>query len=113
MDLTPPRFEELVEEALEGLPAWIRERLENVEIIVEERSDRRGLLGLYEGIPLTERGMNYTWVLPDRITLFQRNIEREARTEDNVPRVVADTVIHEIAHFFGISEDRLRELGRD
>lgn len=109
------RFEELVAEALDALPAWVRERLDNVEVIVEERPPPgENLLGLYEGVPLTRRGIDYTWTLPDRITLYRAPIEREAGgDEHNVRRVVADTVIHEVAHFFGISDDRLRELGRD
>lgn len=110
---TREHFEELVVEALDGLPEWVRERLDNVEVIVEERPPRPGLLGLYEGIPLTSRGMHYAGVLPDRITLYRRTIERSARGDDErLKRVVRHTVVHEIAHFFGISDDRLRELGR-
>ncbi len=102
-------------EALDGLPEWVRARLENVEVIVEDDTPRgeRNLLGLYEGIPLTER-RHYTWALPDRITLFRRPIERAAgRDDDALRRAVAETVIHEVAHHFGISDERLRELGRD
>lgn len=118
MDLTmPPGFEDLVAEALDELPAWVHERLDNVEVLVEDEPDPGGpeLLGLYEGIPLTHRGLDYAGVLPDRITLFRRPIERQAGTTEPaaLKRVVADTVIHEVAHFFGISEHRLRELGRD
>jgi predicted Zn-dependent protease with MMP-like domain len=109
------RFETLVAEALDGLPAWVRERLDNVEVLIEDRSPPgQPLLGLYEGVPLTERGADYTWALPDRITLYRRPIEHQAGGDDEaVRRVVAETVIHEVAHFFGISDDRLRELGRD
>lgn len=110
------RFEDLVAEAIDGLPSWVRERLENVQVIVEDRPPKgeQALLGLYEGIPLTERGNDYTWALPDRITLFRRTIEREAGDDPAaVKGVVADTVIHEVAHFFGISDERLHELGRD
>lgn len=110
------RFEELVAEAIDGLPAWVRERLENVDVVVEDRppEDAPDLLGLYEGIPLTERGNDYTWTLPDRITLYRNSIEQEAGGEPAaVRRVVADTVVHEFAHFFGISDERLHELGRD
>lgn len=108
-------FEDLIEEALEGLPEWVKERLENVDILIEDEPPEDGpnLLGLYEGIPLTERGQNYFGVLPDRITLFQGPLEDEAENEEDLKRVVRDTVVHEIAHFFGISDDRLRELGRD
>jgi predicted Zn-dependent protease with MMP-like domain len=105
------RFEELVVEALDSLPAWVLERLENVEVIVEDRPprDEPGLLGRYHGIPLTER-RNYAGVLPDTITLYRRTIERQARDDDELRRVIAHTVEHEVAHFFGISDDRLRDL---
>ncbi|MGH2691084.1 MAG: metallopeptidase family protein [Actinomycetota bacterium] len=110
------RFEELVAEAIDGLPSWVHDRLENVQVIVEDQPPRDipNLLGLYEGIPLTERGNEYTWALPDRITLYRKTIELEADGDPAaVKRVVADTVVHEIAHFFGISDERLHELGRD
>jgi predicted Zn-dependent protease with MMP-like domain len=109
------RFEQLVAEAIDSLPAWVLERLENVDVVIEEEppDDDPDLLGLYEGIPLTERGMDYAGVLPDRIVLFRRTIEAEAEDEEDLKRIVADTVVHEIAHFFGISDDRLRELGWD
>ena len=105
------RFEELVTDALDSLPEWVLKRLENVEVIVEDRPPpgEGNLLGKYYGIPLTER-RNYAGVLPDTITLYRRTIEREARSEEDVRRVVAHTVEHEVAHFFGISDDRLREL---
>jgi predicted Zn-dependent protease with MMP-like domain len=113
MDLK--RFEELVAEALDGLPGWVRARLDNVEVVIEDDPPPgRHLLGLYEGVPLTDRGMGYTWALPDRITLFRRPIQRHAGGgEDAVRRVVADTVVHEVAHHFGITDERLNELGRD
>jgi predicted Zn-dependent protease with MMP-like domain len=105
------RFEELTVEALDSLPAWVLERLENVEVIVEDRPprDEPNLLGRYHGIPLTER-RHYAGVLPDTITLYRRTIERVARDEDDLRRVIAHTVEHEVAHFFGISDDRLRDL---
>jgi predicted Zn-dependent protease with MMP-like domain len=100
---------------MDDLPAWVLERLENVDVVVEEEppDDDPDLLGIYEGIPLTERGMDYAGVLPDRIVLFRRTIEAEAEDEEDLKRIVADTVVHEVAHFFGISDERLRELGRD
>lgn len=109
------RFEELVDEAMAGLPAWVRERLDNVAVIVEEDApeDDPDLLGLYEGVPLTDRGADYFGVLPDRIRLFRRVIEDEATGETDVTRVVQETVIHEVAHFFGISDERLHDLDRD
>ncbi|HZD79442.1 MAG TPA: metallopeptidase family protein [Actinomycetota bacterium] len=108
------RFEELVAEAVDSLPAWILERLENVEILVEDRppTGEPNLLGRYHGIPLVQRDGGYAGVLPDTITLYRSTIERTARDEDDLRRIVAHTVAHEIAHFFGISDDRLREIGR-
>jgi predicted Zn-dependent protease with MMP-like domain len=93
----------------------VKERLENIEVLVEDEPapEQRNLLGLYEGVPLTQRGMWYTNVLPDRITLFRPTIERAAGGDPRaIERVVRDTVIHEVAHFFGISDARLDELGR-
>jgi predicted Zn-dependent protease with MMP-like domain len=105
------RFEELVVDALDSLPSWVIERLENVEVIVEDRPPpgEPNLLGRYHGIPLTER-RDYGGVLPDTITLYRRTIERVARDDEHLKRVVAHTVEHEVAHFFGISDERLREL---
>jgi predicted Zn-dependent protease with MMP-like domain len=116
MDLTDRerRFEELVAEALDGLPDWVAERLDNVEVLIEELppSRDRGLLGVYEGIPLTKRGLGYAGVMPDRITLFRGNIEHQAFDEASLKRVIRHTVVHEIAHFFGISDERLLEIDR-
>jgi predicted Zn-dependent protease with MMP-like domain len=109
------RFEALVAEAMDGLPDWVQDKLDNVEIVVEERPprDEPNLLGRYEGIPLTKRGNNYTWALPDRITLFRSTIEHEAGGDPAaIRRAVVHTVVHEVAHFFGISDERLRDLGR-
>jgi predicted Zn-dependent protease with MMP-like domain len=112
--MTGDAFQELVAEALDGLPAWVLERLDNVEVLVEEDppAGQPNLLGLYEGIPLTNRTSGYFGVLPDRITLFRSTIEAVARDEQGLKEVIRGTVIHEVAHFFGISDDRLRELGR-
>jgi predicted Zn-dependent protease with MMP-like domain len=109
------RFENLVVEALDELPEWVRERLDNVEVLVEDDppKDAPDLLGLYEGVPLTERGLGYSGFLPDRITLFRRTIEAGTRGEDGLKQAIRDTVVHEFAHFFGISDERLHELGRD
>jgi predicted Zn-dependent protease with MMP-like domain len=112
---TRARFEELAADALDTLPEWVRERMDNVEIVIEERppDDQPWLLGLYEGIPLTRRGNGYFGVLPDRITLFRRTIEADAEgSEERLRRIVAHTVAHEVAHLFGISDDRLREIDR-
>ena len=109
-------FERLVAEAVASLPEWVRDRLENVEVLVEEEppQDDPELLGLYEGVPLTERGLDYFGVLPDRVVLFRSTIEAEAGEDpEELKRVIRDTVIHEMAHFFGISDERLHELGKD
>jgi predicted Zn-dependent protease with MMP-like domain len=108
------RFEELVAQALDGLPRWVHRQLENVDVLIEDHppSDDPELLGLYEGVPLTERDGAYFGVLPDRITLFRSALLNEAEDEDDLREIVQDTVIHEIAHFFGISDDRLREMDR-
>jgi predicted Zn-dependent protease with MMP-like domain len=106
------RFEQLVVDALDALPPWVLERLENVQVIVEERPPRGepGLLGRYHGIPLTQRSY-YSGVLPDTITLYRWTIERVAGDdEERLKATVVHTVEHEVAHFFGISDERLREL---
>jgi predicted Zn-dependent protease with MMP-like domain len=108
------RFEELVATAMDGLPPWVLQRLENVDVLVEDRNPpgERLLFGRYEGIPLTRRGAGYFGVLPDRITLFRDTIQAASRDEDALRILVRDTVVHEVAHFFGISDERLDELGR-
>ena len=107
-------FERLVSEALDELPGWVLERMDNVDVTVEDDPPhgQPNLLGLYHGIPLTKRGAGYTSVMPDRITLYHRPIEARARTDAELKRMVAHTVAHEVAHHFGISDDRLREIGR-
>jgi predicted Zn-dependent protease with MMP-like domain len=107
-------FEDMVAEALDALPEWVLERLENVEVLVEDRPPSRepNLLGRYHGIPLPER-RSYAGVLPDTITLYRSTIERSAAAHgESVRAVVAHTIVHEVAHFFGISDDRLRQLDR-
>jgi len=109
-----PTFEDLVADALDGLPVWVQERLENVAVMVEERPPvgEPGLLGRYVGISQDRRGSGYAGVMPDRITLFRSTIERVAGDDpDRLRTVVAHTIAHEIAHHFGISDDRLREIG--
>ena len=108
------RFEALAAEALDGLPHWIRERLENVDVLIEDAPPpgQPALLGVYEGVPLTRRGIFYAGVLPDRITLFRRPIEATARTDEELRDRIRHTVVHELAHYFGISDERLRELER-
>jgi predicted Zn-dependent protease with MMP-like domain len=113
-------FYELVERALDGLPPELSSLLDNVAIVVEDWPERstqpaaggRGdaLYGLYEGVPLTERGDSYYGVLPDRITIFRGSLERDFRA-DELEEQVRITVVHEIAHFFGFDEEQLEELG--
>ncbi len=106
------RFEELVAEAIDGLPPWVLDRLDNVEVIVQDHPPpgQPGLLGQYHGIPLTRRGPGYSGVLPDTITLFRSTIERSAGGDEELRRLIAHTMEHEVAHFFGISDDRLRDM---
>ena len=103
-------FEVLVADALESIPANLRAEMENVAIIVDDQSPPGPLFGLYEGIPLTERG-GYAGVSPDRITLFLATICRSASTSDDLARRVRVTLLHEVGHHFGIDETRLHELG--
>jgi predicted Zn-dependent protease with MMP-like domain len=115
-------FENLVIEALESLPEEIAGWLDNVDVVIEWSPSREQirnlglrpsetLFGLYEGVPLTARTTSYGQVLPDRITIFQKSILDHCRTPQQIRAQVRRTVIHEIAHHFGISDGRLRELG--
>lgn len=104
------RFEELVVEALDSLPPAIGQQMRNVAVLVEDDSVD-GLLGLYEGIPLTDRGDWYSGMLPDRITIYRNPICAVSDSEEQVVDEVRITVIHEIAHHFGIDDARLDELG--
>ena len=119
--MTRTEFERLVMQALERIPEDLRLRLDNVDIVVDEAPSREQLvgsgieqgnilLGLYEGLPLTDR-YNYDMVLPDKITLFQQPIESICDTDEDVIREVQDTVVHEVAHHFGIDDDRLHQFG--
>lgn len=116
------RFLRLVHRALATVPPPFSNMLENVDIVVELRPSestlrdagmRPGetLFGLYEGVPLTERDSGYGMVLPDKITIFQRPLEEEFGDEQELIEEVRETVIHEIAHFFGMSDDELERLG--
>jgi predicted Zn-dependent protease with MMP-like domain len=106
------RFLELATEAVEALPQWVRDALDNVEIFVEDEPPPGSrLLGLYQGVPLAKRGSNYSGALPDRITLFAGPIVRQARgSEPRLRAIVGHTVAHEIAHHFGITDERLLEI---
>lgn len=110
--VTNDRFEELVAEALASLPDSLASQMDNVAILVESEAPGRNLFGLYEGIPLTKRGpLSYSAVMPDRITLYQATICLVCASEEDVRNQVRKTVIHEVAHHFGISDPRLDELG--
>ena len=111
IDVEPGRFEEMVATALDSLPAELGRLMSNVAVTVEHDPGPPGLLGLYEGIPLTSRTTQYAGVLPDRITIYRQAICAICRTEDEVAGEVRRTVIHEVAHHFGIDDDRLDELG--
>ncbi|RLC67694.1 MAG: hypothetical protein DRI48_01655 [Chloroflexi bacterium] len=115
-------FERLVAEALDELPDHIREKLDNIEVVIEDWPDRETtrlakvhhpvhLLGFYHGVPRTKRTHNYGLVLPDKITIYQRPIERRCRTAEEVRTMVRRVLQHEIGHHFGLDDDRLREIG--
>jgi predicted Zn-dependent protease with MMP-like domain len=105
------RFEELVSEALDLIPAELARAMNNVVVLVEDRHPEGNLLGLYEGVALTRRDSNYAGLLPDRITIYREPILAMCSSEEEVVDEVAVTVVHEIAHHFGIDDDRLHELG--
>ncbi|MBW6439912.1 metallopeptidase family protein [Actinoplanes hulinensis] len=111
--MSPERFEELVGEALDEVPVELMSLMNNVVFLVEDLPPGGGddLLGVYEGVALTERGWDYAGALPDRITIFRLPTLKVCDTEEDVVEEVAITVVHEIAHHFGIDDQRLHELG--
>jgi predicted Zn-dependent protease with MMP-like domain len=111
IDVDPARFEEMVAEALDGLPEELGKLMRNIAVLVEHGQGPPGLLGLYQGVPLTSRSTYYSGVLPDRITIYRRAICANCWSEWEVEDQVRKTVIHEVAHHFGIGDERLRELG--
>ena len=111
IEVEPGRFEDMVVTALDGLPEELGQVMSNVAVTVEHGAGPPGLLGLYQGLPLTSRTSQYAAVLPDRITIYRQAICAICRTESEVADQVRRTVIHEIAHHFGIDDRRLRELG--
>ncbi|MFM9049050.1 MAG: metallopeptidase family protein [Actinomycetota bacterium] len=115
IDVSPAHFEELVAEALEAVPAELARLVDNVIFVIEQDGpeDDPDLLGLYEGIALTERDSAYAGALPDRITIYRNPTLRLCDTYEDVVEEVNITVVHEIAHHFGIDDDRLHELGYD
>ena len=122
MKLARKEFEEAVVSALKGLPPFFKKKMENIDVVVADRPTRRQvgrgreargetLLGLYEGVPLTERTETYGMVVPDKITIFQQPIESIYRSDTQIIAGIQRVVRHEIAHHFGISDHRLNELG--
>jgi len=123
MKLTHQEFEALVVLALKRLPRFFKKKMKNVDVVVEDLASRdllsgmglhspSQLLGLYQGIPLDRRGFYYGNVLPDKITLFQIPIESICRTKEEIEEKVRDVVIHEVGHYFGLNDEKLRELER-
>lgn len=105
------KFADIVREAIDDLPPVLRDKMENIEIVVEEEPiAQKSLLGLYQGVPFRHRGVWYGNVLPDKITLFKKNIERVSKTEDEIKDWVQKVLIHEIGHYFGFSEADLHLL---
>ncbi len=116
LEMPREEFEELVAEALDRIPPELTRIMNNIAIFVEDESEVHdahggGLLGLYEGIPLTERGDGYAGVLPDRITIYRNPILRICETYEHVVEEVEITVVHEVAHHFGIDDAWLHEHG--
>ncbi len=116
MDRT--KFEDIAEEAFNHLPALFKKKIENVEIVIEDSppASPKGsrLLGLYHGVPLTKRGTWYGMspVLPDRISLYQENIESMCGSEDEIRRKIYEVLCHEIGHYFGMNESEIRSSMR-
>jgi predicted Zn-dependent protease with MMP-like domain len=121
MKLTRKEFEEIVVSALKKLPKFFRKKMKNVDVVVEDRASREllsemglrspfELLGLYQGVPLDRRGFYYGNVLPDKITLFQISIESMCQTKEELEERVREVVIHEVGHYFGLDDKKLREL---
>jgi predicted Zn-dependent protease with MMP-like domain len=119
--MTRARFERLVAEAVTLIPARFREHMGNLALVVEDEPDRElldemeieppdTLYGLYRGTPLPERGATFGNALPDMITLFQRPIEEDCDDEDEVRLVIGETLIHEVGHYFGLSEEEIEAI---
>src|SRR4030043_699001 len=121
LKLTRKEFGEFVVSALKGLPKSLKNRMENVDVVIENRASPDllsemglrspyDLLGLYQGVSLDQRGFYYGNVLPDKITLFQDPIESTCKTKEEIEEKVREVVIHEVGHYFGLDEKRLEEL---
>ena len=119
--MTRTEFRDLVDEALETIPQRFRDAMQNIAIVVDDEPSPEqlqsveieppdSLLGLYEGIPLPERQWAHGNVLPDKITLFQRPIEESSDDEDDLVVCIGETLIHEVGHYFGLSEEEIEEI---
>ena len=123
--MTRERFEEIAQHAFDSLPEKFVGKVENVQIVVEDlpsddalartRAGRRSLLGLYQGVPLPHRGTSYGMypVGPDKITLYQANIEAVCRTEEEMEHRITEVLFHELGHYFGMNEEEVRRAMRD
>jgi predicted Zn-dependent protease with MMP-like domain len=109
--LDEDEFEGLVADALDRIPASLGELIDNVAVVIEDRHESEDLLGLYDGVPLTEREDYGGLVVPDRITIYRLPICETCRTREEVVEEVLVTVVHELAHHFGIDDDQLHRLG--
>ncbi len=110
--MRPDDFDALVVRAMRRIPPHFRARIENVAIIVEQEPRRPGLLGLYQGRPLTHRSVHDSFQMPDQITIYQGPHERMARNPEHLEELVAETVWHEVAHYFGLDEAQVRRAER-
>ncbi len=121
MKLTLKEFEEIVVSALQRLPKFLKKKMENVDVVIEDWASEEvlsemelqspyELLGLYQGVPFQRRGFYYGNVLPDKITLYRFPIESICRTREEVEEKIREVVIHEVGHYFGLDDERLREL---
>jgi predicted Zn-dependent protease with MMP-like domain len=111
VEIGPRRFGQMVDAALAGLPRELAAMMSNVAVVVHDTSADPHLLGVYEGVPLTERTSHYSAALPDRIVIYRLPICARCTSEDEVVEEVQVTVVHEIGHHFGIPDERLHELG--
>jgi predicted Zn-dependent protease with MMP-like domain len=113
METTRAEFEELVSVALDGIPAELASLMDNVVVLVQDEppADDPNLLGLYDGVPLTERDSNYTFLAPDRVFVFRGPLTRMCQTPAELVEEVRITVVHEIAHHFGVDDEHLHDLG--
>lgn len=114
--MQPERFDAIVHDTIDALPARIREALDNIELLIVDEPDEApgaepDLLGLYTGVPLPERGVDYAGELPDVIYIFRRPHLDLGLPPDELREEIAATLVHEVAHYFGIEDDRLDELG--